>query len=349
MIKVGIVGVTGYVGIELLRLLQQHPAVTIVKVFTESYAGQEIAAIYPHLAGLTSIRGEQLDLDVIKKNCDVVFVSLPHGHAMPIAQSLLDVGIKVIDLGADFRLKNADSYQHWYQHQPAAESLLKQAVYGLPENGNKEAIASASLIANPGCYPTASLLAALPAMKSGIIDPNECIFNAKSGVSGAGRTLSLNSHFGEMTENLIPYQMVGQHRHTPEIEQELSLIAGKSIVVQFTPHLVPIIRGLLVTAYFKLSSNISQEKAYAIYQQYYENQPFIRLSQLNKTPQVKHVRGTNYCDIGIHVDSRTRRLIVISVIDNLIKGAAGQAIQNMNLLYQLPEVTGLKNIYACYP
>ena len=349
MIKVGIIGVTGYVGIELLRLLQLHPLVSITNVFTDTYSGEEIAAIYPHLRGLTAIRGEKLQLDVIHKHCDVVFVSLPHGHAMRMAQSILDAGIKIIDLGADFRLKNPSHYEHWYKHQAATATLLNQAVYGLPENDNKTLIARASLIANPGCYPTAALLATIPAIKSGIIELDEYIFDAKSGVSGAGRTLSLNSHFCEISENMMAYQIAGQHRHTPEIEQELGLLTEQPAVIQFTPHVVPIVRGLLVTAYFKLTDLLSAKEVHAIYQQHYKHETFIRISPLNNIPQIKQVRGTNYCDIGLHVDPRTKRLIVVSVIDNLIKGAAGQAIQNMNLMYQFDETTGLNPIFATYP
>ena len=349
MIKVGIVGVTGYAGIELLRLLQQHPQVVVTKVCTDSYVGQPIASVYPHLAEFTALTGEAFNLEEIIKHCEVVFLCLPHGHAISMVQPLLDAGIKVIDLGPDFRLSDPAVYEHWYQQTPAANTLLEQAVYGLPEQGYKTAIAAGSLIANPGCYPTASLLASFPALKAGIIDPKDCLFDAKSGVSGGGRSLSLTNHFCEMTENLIPYQLAGKHRHTPEIEQALSALAEFPVTIQFTPHLVPMIRGLLVTAYFKLTQPLSQETIHALYETHYQNEPFIRIAPLNTVPQVKQVRGTNYCDIGIAVDERTHRLVVVSVIDNLIKGAAGQAIQNMNLMLQLPETTGLQTLCTAYP
>lgn len=349
MIRAGIIGATGYTGIELLRLLHAHKSVEVTKVFTESYVGQKIIEIYPHLNGHIDFIGEKLDLAIIDKNCDVVFISLPHGHAIDIIPHLLAMNKKIIDLGADFRLKNSQHYQQWYQHQPASSELLNLAVYGLPEICNRKIISNASLIANPGCYPTATLLAVVPALKAGIIEFTECIFDAKSGVSGAGRTLSLNSHYCEVTENLAPYQIGGLHRHVPEIEEQLALIANQLITIQFTPHLVPMIRGLLVTCYLKLKTSTSLKSALAIYEEAYKNEPFIRICPPGKMPQTKQVRGSNYCDLAISVDARTQRLIVISVIDNLIKGASGQAIQNMNLMYQLPEDSGLNNLLTTYP
>jgi N-acetyl-gamma-glutamyl-phosphate reductase len=348
-IKAGIVGVTGYTGVELLRLLQQHPVATVTYAATESYAGQKIADIFPHLTGVTDLHGEKIDPAALAKNCDVIFLALPHGHASELTTLLLAEGKKVIDLGADFRLHNPLDYQQWYQQPAAATSLLAQAVYGLPEKGEKENIAQAKLIANPGCYPTAAILATLPALKAKIIAPNECIFDAKSGISGAGRSLALQSHYCEAAENLSPYQIGGLHRHTPEIEQELSLIAGQAITVQFTPHLIPVARGLLTAAYFKLIEPLEQEEVQAVFQEFYQHEKFIRVCPPTQIPQITHVRGTNNCHLGLRVDSRTQRLIVISVIDNLIKGAAGQAIQNMNLMYQLPETTGLYGNAAIFP
>ncbi|HEX4044597.1 MAG TPA: N-acetyl-gamma-glutamyl-phosphate reductase [Gammaproteobacteria bacterium] len=349
VIKAGILGATGYTGIELLRLLQQHPAVTVAHAFTESHVGQPIPHIYPHLQQQTSLIGEQFS-PTLAADCDVLFMALPHGHAIDIVPPLLAQGKKVIDLGADFRLKSADDYQHWYQTTPASASLLQQAVYGLPEAGYRAAIQQATLLANPGCYPTASILAALPAFAAGIISPSDCIFDAKSGLSGAGRKLALQSHYGEVAENFSPYQVGGIHRHTPEIEQALTAIAQQPITIQFTPHLVPMVRGLSVTAYFKLNTLLTQQAVHAIYQQAYQDEPFIRLYTTTHTnPQTKQVRGTNFCDISVHVDTRTQRLIVISAIDNLLKGAAGQAIQNMNIMFQLPETTGLQNGGGIYP
>jgi N-acetyl-gamma-glutamyl-phosphate reductase len=244
-------------------------------------------------------------------------------------------------------LQSANDYRQWYNQPPPSPQLIEQAIYGLPELGNKHAIAQASLIANPGCYPTAAVLAAFPVLKSGMIDDQYILFDAKSGISGAGRGLSLKSHFCEVMENIVPYQIAGTHRHTPEIEQALSNIAGRKIVVQFTPHLIPIIRGILITAYFKLKSNTTQDDILALYQATYQQEPFIRLSR--NIASVKNVRGTNYCDLSVQVDPRTNCLIVTSVIDNLIKGAVGQAIQNMNIMHALPETTGLHHAPATYP
>lgn len=347
--KVGIIGATGYTGIELLRILQQHPAAEICYASTESYADKTLEQVYRHLTGSVSLTGEKLDLKKAAACCDLLFIALPHGHAAAIAQSLLDAGKKVIDLGADFRLKNPSHYQQWYQHPPAAEHLLQQAVYGLPEVEDKATISQACLIANPGCYATAAILAAFPALTAGIVDLDDCIFDGKSGISGAGRTLSLHAHFCEIAENFKAYQTAGKHRHTPEIEQALSSKLGKVIQVQFTPHLIPMIRGLFMTAYFKLTVSITEAEIYEIYQQAYADQPFIRIFKDDTELQTKNVRGSNFCDLVIRVDSRTNRLIVTSAIDNLIKGAAGQAIQNMNLMYALPETLGLNTIIPIYP
>ena len=349
MIKVAIIGSTGYTGVELLRILQNHPSVQVAAAITESYVDQALAQVYPHLKGQVDLLGEKLEIESLVKNCDLVFIALPHGHAIKIVPTLLAAGKKVIDLGADFRLKNPEHYQNWYQQPSAAAELLNQAVYGLAEAGWRSEIMKTSFVANPGCYPTAAALATIPALKADIIDPNECIFDAKSGVSGAGRSPALHTHYCEVTENLAAYQIAGQHRHTPEIEQTLGHIINKSVTVQFTPHLVPMIRGLLVTAYFKLAKSISEAEIYALYQAYYQDEPFIRISPPGKIPAVKQVRGTNYCDIGLQVDTRTQRLIVVSVIDNLIKGASGQAVQNMNLMMQLPENTGLTGNITVYP
>lgn len=330
--RVGIIGATGYTGIELVRILQQHPEVEITAVITKSNKGMPIVKIYPHLKTYIDLEMETFDTTLIAEKCDVVFLALPHGESAPIAQTLILLGKKVIDLSSDFRLRNAEN----------------KAVYGLPEIGYRAEIQQTQLIANPGCYPTASLLAAMPALKAGIVDPNDCIFDAKSGVSGSGRGANLSNHFCEITENFFPYKLVGQHRHTPEIEQELSVIAQQPIVVQFTPQLVPMIRGLLVTAYFKLNTSISQTNVHQLYQTFYAKEPFIRLCDSDEIPQTKYVRGSNYCDIGVYVDTRTQRLLVVSAIDNLIKGAVGQAIQNLNIMIGVPETAGLLNS-AIYP
>ncbi len=347
--KVGIVGVTGYTGIELLRLLKNHPQVEVNYATTESFAGQAVCEVYPHLKNTVDLNCERLNLEHIADSCDLVFIALPHGHAAQIAQQLLAAGRKVIDLGADFRLRNSKDYQHWYQQQPAPLGLLQQAVYGLPETGRRTAITQAKLIANPGCYATCAVLATIPALAAGIIAMDDFIFDGKSGVSGAGRAVVLGNHFCEVGENFKAYQVAGSHRHTPEIEQTLGEIAGRRLRVQFTPHLVPMVRGLFVTAYFKLLTPLSEQFVREIYHHHYQHEPFIRVLSDNVLPQSKNVVGSNFCDLAIHVDMRTQRLVVLGAIDNLIKGAAGQAIQNMNLMCGYPETMGLNNLQVRYP
>ncbi len=346
-INVGIMGATGYTGIELVRLLQQHPQVKLAYLASESHCDKTLNTVYPHLHDQNQ-NLKNYDLDEISSTCDVVFLALPSGKAVGMTQALLFAGKKVIDLGADFRLRNANEYKKWYGEEAADSDLQNQAVYGLAEAGYREQIQTAALIANPGCYPTATILSVLPALSAEIIEINECIFDVKSGISGSGRTAQLNNHFCEVMENLIPYQLAGKHRHTPEIEQELAKVAKQSLTIQFTPHLIPMTRGILSTGYFKLKKNITQHEVNLLYQQFYKQEPFIRLVESYMIPNVKQVCGTNYCDIGVYVDVRTKRLIAISVIDNLIKGAAGQAIQNMNLMYRFQETMGL-TAAAIYP
>lgn len=283
------------------------------------------------------------------KHCDLIFTALPHGHALELAQSILDAGKKMIDLGADFRLKNPASYEKWYNHPSASLELLESAVYGLPELGSRDKIKNAHFIANPGCYPTCSALGAMPAIAAGIVKTEAMIIDAKSGTSGAGRGLALGSHFCEVAENFKAYAVAGSHRHIPEIEQVLGEIAGCPVIVQFTPHLLPIVRGLLVTAYLPLKKEFTDEEIWKIYSNAYKDEPFVRLCPLGEFPQTSNVRGSNYCDIGLGFDKRTGMLVVISCIDNLVKGAAGQAVQNMNLMFNLPETMGLKSLCPAYP
>lgn len=349
MIRAGIVGVTGYAGIELCRILHQHPQVKVTQVTTRNYVGEDVAAIYPHLDGTVFHKANELNLEVLIQECDLIFITLPHGQAQKIVSPLLGAGKRVIDIGPDFRLKNPADYKQWYKLESAPLELLNKAVYGLPEITNKDNIAKCNLIANPGCNPTAALLATYPALKQKIIDPNECIYDVKVGTSGAGREPEIYKLYSEIAENILPIRLGGLQRHTPEVEQELSLIANERILVQFTLHVVPIIRGILVSACFKLKEPKSAQEIHTLYKRTYENEPFIRICQLGSSAKVKNVRGTNYCDISVHVDERTQRLIVLSVIDNMIKGAAGQAIQNMNLMYQLAQTTGLEGFVALYP
>lgn len=347
-IKAAVIGATGYAGVELLRLLANHPVFDLTYASSESYAQKMIAEIFPHLNGLIKLHAKSLDLDEIIAVADVVFIALPSGHAIQCVPTLLAAGKKVVDLGGDFRLKNPLDYEYWYKQEAPDPTILHQAVYGLVET-LPEKNTDARLIANPGCYATAALLAATPALTYGLIDTNNIIFDGKSGISGAGRELALAFHFCEASENMYPYQIGGLHRHTPEMEQELSRIAKHPITVQFTPHVVPLVRGLIVTAYFNLVSLIDIEEVYQLYQKFYENCFFILIGGTNQTQAIKQVRGTNNCQLTIYVDKRTHRLIVISVLDNLIKGAAGQAIQNMNLICGLDETTGLERLSVIYP
>ncbi len=349
MINVGIAGATGYVGIELIHILLNHPKVKIVYAAAQSHAGVPLAQVYPHLQSLIDLECSALDAKEMVKHCDVILTALPHGHALQLALPILEAGKKLVDLGADFRLKNPVSYEKWYHHLPAPLELLERAVYGLPELGYRNKIKNADLIANPGCYPTCSTLGCMPAIAAGIIKTEGIILDAKSGKSGAGRGLALSSLFCEVAENFKAYGVAGSHRHTPEIEQVLGGIAGHPVIVQFTPHLLPIVRGLLVTAYLPLKQEVSDEEVWKLYAHAYKDEPFIRLCQLGEFPQTANVRGSNYCDIGLQVDKRTRKLIVISCIDNLVKGAAGQAVQNMNLMFNLPETMGLSYLCPAYP
>ncbi|MHB8184145.1 MAG: N-acetyl-gamma-glutamyl-phosphate reductase, partial [Candidatus Desulforudaceae bacterium] len=270
---------------------------------------------------------------------DVLFTALPHGHSMDVAREVLKKGKKLVDLGADFRIREARIYEQWYGVDHTAPELLNQAVYGLPEI-YRDAVRETSLVANPGCYPTASILALAPLLRRGLVYTDSIIVDAKSGVSGAGRSFSLKGHFAETNENFQAYN-VASHRHTPEIEQELSLLAGEELLINFTPHLVPMTRGILATVYVNLKKYYDREELYTIFAEFYRDEPFVRLLPPGVLPQTKAVAGSNHCDIGIVSDSRTNRAIILSAIDNLVKGASGQAIQNMNLMLGIDETTAL--------
>ncbi|HYF92825.1 MAG TPA: N-acetyl-gamma-glutamyl-phosphate reductase [Symbiobacteriaceae bacterium] len=347
-IRVGIAGATGYGGLELLRLLGNHPEAEVVLAGTESYVGQELAAVYPHLTGRLKLTGREAGPETLAAECDVVFTALPHGVPMKLAPTVLGAGRKLVDLGADFRLRDTSALEAWYKHKHEAPHLQEQAVYGLPEL-YREQIRGASLVGNPGCYPTSCALAAAPLLKSGLVETRGIIFDSKSGVSGAGRGVSLGVHYSEVNENFKAYNIAGGHRHTPEIEQTLTDLAGVPVVVSFTPHLVPMTRGILTTAYFQLQSEASTEQLLGLFREFYQDEPFVRVRPAGDLPQTKQVWGSNYCDIGLQVDRRTGRVLVVAVIDNLVKGAAGQAIQNMNILFGLPETTGLLAAAPVYP
>ena len=338
-VKVGILGATGYTGAELVRLLSRHEQVELVFLGTQNYGGQTMGEVYPHLTKYSALTCAEFSPEQLPEAAEVFFVALPHGHAMPIAEACLRQGKKMIDLGADFRLADYREYQQWYEVPHTARELLPQAVYGLPEI-RREAIKKAKLVANPGCYPTSIILALAPLLRNKLIEPESIIADSKSGVSGAGRGLALGVHFSEANENFKAYG-VASHRHTPEIEQELGLLAGAKLTISFTPHLLPITRGILSTVYAKLAKAISGAALQQLYQEYYQDEFFVRVLPEGVLPQTKWTTGSNHCDLGLTVDQRTGRVIVIAAIDNLVKGAAGQAVQNLNLICGFPEATAL--------
>ncbi len=338
MIKAGIIGATGYAGQQLVWLAQKHPAMEIVFLCSHSHENLSYSDVYKNLYGfIDNICINMQDVDD-KLNCiDILFLALPHGKSFDIAKKALNKGIKVIDLGADFRIASKDIYEEWYKVEHTCSELLKDSVYGLTELYRSK-IKKASLIANPGCYPTASILALAPLLSSHIIDEKSIIIDAKSGVSGAGRSASIGNIFTECNESIKAYS-VGEHRHTPEIEQELQNICGNKLTLTFTPHLVPMNRGILSVCYSNLICEKSQEDLYELYKNFYKDEFFVKVT--DTMPETKWVKGSNLCHIGIRLDKRTGRVIVASCIDNLMKGAAGQAIQNMNLMFNLDEKTGL--------
>ncbi len=340
--KVGIINVSGYAGIELARLLYQHPQVELTSVTGRSATGQKLGTVFPHLAGI------DLTIEAKLGEVDLAFSAMPHQESAKEIIPLLDRGIKVVDISADFRLKDAVEYLSWYGFTHPAPQLLEQAVYGLTELYRSQ-VASAQLVANPGCYPTGAILALAPVVKAGLIEP-DIVIDSKSGVSGAGRTLSQQTHYSEVNEDATAYALDG-HRHLPEIIQELKrLHPGQSPSVTFVPHLIPMTRGILTTCYAPLVSgkatDSEKKKLKQLYLDFYQDEPFVKVVEL--PPHTKHTWGNNLCLIHPTVDQRTGRLIVISCIDNLVKGAAGQAIQNMNLMLGLPETTGLQAL-AIYP
>jgi len=339
MLKVAIVGSSGYTGGELMRILINHPHVMVSAITSERSAGQPIAALFPHLAGLTRLVCEPLDPDVIAKKADFVFLALPHVTAQDAANKFHGLGSRVVDLSADYRLVDQAVYERWYEHSHQYPELLKQAVYGLPELRRAQ-IKKASLVANPGCYPTSAILGLAPLITMGLIRLASIIIDSKSGVTGAGRSPSLAHHYPEVNEGLMAYK-IGTHRHTPEIEQELSALAGQPVTISFTPHLVPMNRGILTTMYADLKADTDTALLQGHYQEFYKTEPFVRVLPVGQFPNVRNVRGSNFCDIGVVVDPRTNRVVIVSAIDNLVKGASGQAVQNMNLMMGFDETAGL--------
>ncbi|MCL2669711.1 MAG: N-acetyl-gamma-glutamyl-phosphate reductase [Syntrophaceae bacterium] len=342
MIKVGIYGGSGYTGQELLRLLIGHPEVDVVATTSRRFAGLPVAQVYPAFSGLTDLVFTDASPGKVAAMADCVFLALPHSASMEAVPLFIEAGRKVIDLSADFRLRDVAVYEQWYGGSHKAADLVSQSVYGLPEL-HRDEIRKARLIANPGCYPTSVILGLAPVLKSRWIDADGLIADAKSGVSGAGREPRIDSLFCEVDSGFKAYK-VGGHRHTPEIEQELGLLVGQEMKISFTPHLLPVKRGILSTIYGRLNAEVTAEEAVALYQSFYREEPFVRVRPAGQFPNLSAVVGSNYCDIGVTVDQRTRRIIVVSVIDNLIKGASGQAIQNLNLICGFPETTGLPRI-----
>ena len=339
-ITVGIINVTGYAGVELARLLYRHPYVKLTSVTGRSAAGQRLATVFPHLS--------DIDMPIVDElsAVDLAFSAMPHKASIEAIVPLIEKNIKVVDISADFRLKDASLYPEWYDYTHNATALLSEAVYGLPELYRNE-IATARLVANPGCYPTSAILALAPVIKEGMVMP-DIIIDSKSGVSGAGRTLSLTTHFCEASDNVAAYSLKG-HRHLPEIVQELNARkSGFSASVVFVPHLIPMTRGILSTCYLNFKSNavMNKERIIELYREFYKGEPFVKV--VSDPPGTKQTWGNNYCLIYPMIDSRTGKLIVISCLDNLVKGAAGQAIQNMNIMMGLPETAGLDTL-AIYP
>lgn len=343
-IKAGIIGASGYAGAELFRLLLQHPHVDIVSISSQSYLGQKISDLYPSFYGISEMIFES-DQDVLEKS-DIVFASLPHGLSEKYALYCDDNGKKFIDLGADFRLDDEKDYQDWYGLDYHEKSLHQKQVYGLSEV-NRNQIKNATIIGNPGCYPTSITLGLYPLLKEKMNATLDLMIDSKSGVTGAGKSLSDDTHFPKTNESFHPYK-VGSHRHTPEIEQELSKMAQDTIHVTFVPHLLPVNRGIISTIYVSLKDNISFDDVYETYQKYYQNEYFVRVLPKGKVADLKYVQYSNFCDISLHYDPRKHQVIIVSTIDNMVKGAAGQAIQNMNIMYDIEETEGLMMVPASF-
>ncbi|MBW4055731.1 MAG: N-acetyl-gamma-glutamyl-phosphate reductase [Proteobacteria bacterium] len=346
MLKIAIVGASGYTGLELIRILNCHPEVAVSCLTSEQSAGKRISEVFPTLRGRCDTVLENLEPVRIADKADIIFTALPHKAAMEVVPTFLKLGKKVIDLSADYRLSDPAVYGEWYDpHLNPAN--LKKAVYGLPEI-RRAKIKGAKLVANPGCYPTSIILALAPLLKKGLIDLSSIIADSASGVTGAGRSAKVDSLYCEVNEGFKAYGAGGVHRHIPEIEQELSLLAGKSLKITFTPHLVPMDRGILSTIYAAPNKTVSNETIATLYREFYNGEPFVRILSNGALPSTAFVRGSNFCDIAPLVDSRTGRIIVISAIDNLVKGASGQAVQNMNLVCGFPESMGLEGL-ALFP
>ena len=340
MIKAGIIGATGYAGGELVRILSGHPDVEIVWYGSRSYIDQKYADVYRNMFRIVDAACMDDNMEELAEEADVIFTATPQGFCASVISEEILSKTKIVDLSADFRIKDVKTYEKWYGIEHKSPQFIEEAVYGLCEV-NREDVKSARLVANPGCYTTCSILTAYPLSKEGLIDMNTLIVDAKSGTSGAGRGAKVPNLFCEVNENMKAYG-VTTHRHTPEIEEQLSYASGEPVMINFTPHLVPMNRGILATEYASLKEKVTAEEVMAIYQKYYGNEYFIRLLGAGACPETKWVEGSNFVDIGFQIDERTNRIVMMGAIDNPVKGAAGQAVQNMNLMFGLPEQEGLK-------
>jgi len=342
-VRVGIIGASGYTGAELMRMALPHPQIEITYVTANQYKDTKVTGLYPHLTGMTELVFEAYDLEAAGKKADVFFLALPHGKAMEVAPELLAAGFKVIDLSGDFRLSEASVYEAWYKTKHTNPELIGEAVYGLPELF-EEKIEGAKFVSNPGCYPTGALLALAPLLKEKMVKTSGVIIDSLSGASGAGRDPKPGTHFCRVEGSLTAYKVGGVHQHTPEIEQYLTEIAGAPMTVSFTPHLMPVSRGILTTTYADAGGPVTLDALLELYNSFYRDKPFVHILPKGQYPETKNVAGSNYCHIGLAHDERTGKVIVISAIDNLVKGASGQAIQNMNILMGLEQDMGLRHV-----
>lgn len=337
-VNVAVFGASGYAGLELMRLLARHPGVELTALTSREYQGRPVGEVFPALARIVELAFVPPDISAIIAAAEAVFLAVPHKTAMELIPPLLQGGLRVVDLSADFRFRDRAVYEAWYQPHSAPE-LLQEAVYGLPEL-HRDKIPGARLVGNPGCYPTCVILGLAPLVKAGLVEPASLIADCKSGVSGAGRGASLTTSYCEVTDSFRAYK-VAEHRHAPEMEQELTLAAGRTVKVTFTPHLAPMSRGILGTLYAQLVKPLTDSQVFELYQEFYRDQPFVRLLPPGSWPSTQQVRGTNFCDLGFKVDRERGRVIVISAIDNLTRGASGLAVQNFNLMMGFPETLGL--------
>jgi len=336
--RVGVVGATGYTGVELLRLLLLHPEVEVTALTSQKYAGNEIDQVFPSLAKYLPLKCEELDFDQISKKTDFIFTAVPHKTAMETVPLFYQKGKRIVDLSADFRFKDPAVYERWYQRHTSAD-LLSESIYGLPEL-HREKIRNAKIVGNPGCYPTGALIGLIPLFKNGMISYENIVIDAKSGVSGAGRDVVLGSLFCEVNEGVKAYNIF-KHRHLPEIEGEVSQLAKRKVTVTFVPHLIPMDRGILTTLYVSFTQEVKTEEVLNTFNEYYQEEPFIRIYPKGKIPNTKDVRGSNFCDLGIVVNESDGRGVIVTAIDNLVKGASGEAVQNMNIMLGYPETMGL--------